>query len=472
MTSSSFFVSENRYMVLVYKYVNTLIFVVSFVFIMFDDTSVLSLANIHFYLLSLLLLCDFFKKRSLTLYQVWIVAFIYIILSEMLLYDANIRASEDMRAVRFLLIANDLVLIGYLISPMRYRMRKMHTYVQIRRKQSIFLFFLMVCYVYYLYKELPLAFINYFLGRQFVDALGSSQLDFAIAEAIGMILPSIIAFYIVQIRKSKVIYSIVYSFPIFIVMLLLGTRFKFLFSILPFLLVANLLQVREVNFKKMVFLFGFALLFICFSSFLKTNRDHNYAGISFKNGSFDDERNVELFSAKLAREMSPEGIVGMTKLAEDYFSKNPHTYGVQSSFILYFWIPRSFWPNKPTLLDYWLIRKYEKTSPAYTTSSGFVGELRADFGMFSLICVFFLGMILKYLESYVDVVWNKRYGSFDLIFAAMLYPMTFFFVRSPIVSIYTFIFQYVIYIFFRRLFVVKINRKKYECFSTSDSLKN
>ena len=135
---------------------------------------------------------------------------------------------------------------------------------------------------------------------------------------------------------------------------------------------------------------------------------------------------------------SNEGVVDMTALLIKHFNTNPHLYGESSSFLLYFWIPRSFWPNKPTMLGNWFIREYRSGfSEGHSASFGFTGDLYADFGYFSLFFIFILGILLKRAENFKDKAINSN--NFNIILGAMLYPFVFFFVRSPVTSIITFL---------------------------------
>ena len=162
-----------------------------------------------------------------------------------------------------------------------------------------------------------------------------------------------------------------------------------------------------------------------------------------------DEYKNSRWSVKLAAELSPEGIIQVAKYADDYFKNHDLRYGLESTNIFYRWIPRKLWPNKPTTLDHWLIRYYEDVPDTHSTSSGFIGIFRADFGWFALIFAFFIGLIVAKINAYMEGVCAINTQSIEIVMAAAMIPLTFFIVRSPITSTYTLLFEYFIYLIIR-----------------------
>ena len=160
------------------------------------------------------------------------------------------------------------------------------------------------------------------------------------------------------------------------------------------------------------------------------------------------------FYQTCAYNMSPEGIIYMAKKADEYFANNPLLYGRETAFLLYFWVPRSIWPDKPTQLGSWLIRKTENVSDEHSTSSGFMGELRADFGWFSLIFALFIGLLLNLCDQFIYSFKNNE-NNIDYIIAAVLYCYFFFFVRSPITASMVLIGEFITFYIIKRVFFEK-----------------
>jgi hypothetical protein len=158
--------------------------------------------------------------------------------------------------------------------------------------------------------------------------------------------------------------------------------------------------------------------------------------------------------------MSPEGVVDMTALSMTYFESNPHTYGKSIAFLTYFWVPRTIWPDKPTMIGHWLIRKYRSGfSEGHSASFGFTGELYADFGYFSLIFVLVIGLALKWADYFRAYHLSKQ-QSYDKILVGMLFSYVFFFIRSPITSTMTFLSILLVYYLIRKILFKKVTIKR------------
>ena len=71
------------------------------------------IANLHFYLLAMLVFMEVISERSISLMSIWLLGFFYIILSDILLrcYD-----SANSWAAKFMLLSNDVVIIGYYLT--------------------------------------------------------------------------------------------------------------------------------------------------------------------------------------------------------------------------------------------------------------------------------------------------------------------------------------------------------------------
>ena len=166
--------------------------------------------------------------------------------------------------------------------------------------------------------------------------------------------------------------------------------------------------------------------------------------------SYSEYRN---FPAYVTSYFSSEGIIDMTSLVFNHLNLNDYTYGASTSFILYFWVPRTIWPNKPTMLGNWLIRKYRGGfSDAHSASFGFTGDLLLDFGPYlSQFILFFIGRLLVKAENYKNLSFSS--GNFSIVMGAMFYPYVFFFVRSPITASTFILGIYFFYVIFKRALI-------------------
>lgn len=400
----------------------------------------------QFVLYLCMIVVDIYKTKQFNLMHTWIAAFLFIIWSDMIL-----TAAEDFNQVYtipifFYLIANCLVLWGYKLSRgTKSSDTSIHNIIHPR----YFLFFIIVgvlIFIVFYYSKVQTT-LTY--GRILNDAKGSTTLTGSIVSALGLILPACIAYYFKYISKGGWVYSILLSMPIFILQALIATRFKLLFQIIPFLIVTGFLKVKN-NTSKSLIIMAIAMLIIgAYSSYTKEYRNYAANESIIKEQIYASDTQDDIFLT-IAQEMSPEGIIRMAYLANDYFEDNNLSYGRESLTIFYFWIPRAWWPDKPTQLDYWLIREYETTSDAHSTSSGFLGELRADFGWFSLFFAIIIGIALKKCDTYIQRIFMLNRHPIQIVFASMLYPYFFFFVRSPLTASINLIFCYIIYIIIKK----------------------
>lgn len=416
------------------------------------STDVLTISEVNFYVLVGIILLDYLDKKSLSLFQVWQVGFIFIILSEAILIQPGINI---LNAVKFLLIANYLIILGYLM-PVKYKKQQGNYQLLNRVKASGWTrFILIVLVVGYVVYALPGAILSYSLGRNAAAGILGEDRNLILSSffgALGFVLPSIIVFYYKEIRgKKNVIIPLLLSMPIFVILFIGGSRFPLLFSFGGFLIISQASSSGRITLNPK--LIGFLLVLVASSFMMGQFRSGGLAG--FESQTVETESEARL-SKRLASEMSPEGVVDMTALSMTYFESNPHTYGKSISFITYFWVPRAIWPDKPTMIGHWLIRKYRSGfSEGHSASFGFTGELFADFGYFSLFFVFLLGMLLKWADQF-RAFQLAQSMSYPKILVGMIFSYVFFFVRSPITASMTFIGILVVYYLIRRLLFKKM----------------
>lgn len=420
---------------------------------------VMPIINIHFYLLLWMIVADYFYVRKFNLYQIWIAGFVFVILSEMLILSDSYTVAQVQDYVpsfSYLLLANNLVLLGYWCCRVRKKQEVGSLFFVCHDK--LFLSLVLLGLVIYIAGEFSSVYANFTLGRQVRDAKGSSFSIFGIiTTSLGYLLPAAIAYYFRYIRKRQLFLSFFLVLPVWIIQLLLATRFHLLFSVIPYFVLIGLMDVRRISWKKNVMVFSVLLVLLVVSSFLKENRNNAFSDWETVEQN-DDASKKEFLSVKLAHQMSPEGVVQMTYLANKYFSTHPLSYGRESTFILYFWIPRAIWPEKPTQLDYWLIREFNKRVPdGHSTASGFTGELRADFGMFSLLFVFLGGMLLRRGDVFAERVFCFS-NDMNMIFAAILFPYVFFLIRSPLTATMAFLFELLLFRLLRHVVAKRVER--------------
>lgn len=392
---------------------------------------------------------DIFKTKRISIQVIWIVAFIYIIWSEMLILSINDSQLTYMASIFYYLMACNAVLLGYQVFNWS-SIKKVSLYEI--RDSNTFLIVLILLTIYYLYSQYEAVFQTLIYGRILSDVTGGTDLADTFAQSLGMILPSLIAYYFKFIKKASIWYAILLVAPIIIYQGILATRFKLLFQILPFLIIIGAVRMNNISLKSTLLLILSAYAITSYSTFTKENRNSSLVEESFYGETEYINENNNDIAYRAASEMSPEGIIAMTYLSDKYYEDNPHGLGKETSYIITVWIPRSIWPNKPTPIEHWLIRKYENVSAEFSASLGFMGTLKADFGWFSLFFAFLIGIFLRYCDRYINLALTSHIPSLSLVFALTLIPFIFFFVRSPITGTITLGFIYIVYYIIRSLF--------------------
>ena len=394
---------------------------------------------------------DILNTRRFTLLHTWEIAFIFIIWSDMLLC-----AYEDQTytiPIFFYTLANSLVLIGYFAHRSNSRRDNTPPQTVSEYKWSL-LFVIILCIILYLYYNYDKVLETLAFGRVLSKTLGSGTLMSTIIPALGMLLPAVIAYYFKHVVKGWVIFAILLALPIFIYQFIIATRFQLLFQVVPFFIILGFIKIKDIDVKSVTFILIFGIVLGWGSSYLKENRNYADNEAEYGQYTYTSERQTDLLY-NTAKELSPEGIIGMMGMADNYYKDHDLEYGKESAFMLYFWVPRSLWEEKPTPIDHWLIRKYEVVVEEHSTSLGFLGFLRADFGWIALLFALLWGIIIKRCDNYINSILNNQNPAFNYVFAASLYPYIFFAVRSPLTATQQLIFIYVIYVIFRYLFFKK-----------------
>jgi len=423
-----------------------LILFLSSLILLIDDYQLL--AQGYFYLTVMYVGVSVFYIKQIQLIDTWNVAFLFIVVSEILLLKSA--GNHTVSAVKYLLIANNIINIGYLsnlnnkisfrpIANLKVRNTKMVT--------PLLLSFV----IFYFFMKIEDSIYMFSVGRNVVIREGEGRGFFldSIFNSIGFIIPAVLAYYFVYVRRKKIWIPMLLSMPVFIVLFLQGTRFPLLFSLLGFFIVVQSKYLNKLAFKHylVISLVMFGLAYG--ATIMKHFRSSSTKDTTFV--FFDNNAERSNLPTILAESiMSPEGVVDMTSLMFRYFETNDHLYGSSSSFLLYFWVPRQVWPDKPTMLGHWFIREHRSGfAEGHSASFGFTGDLYADFGLFSLFFILLVGRLLKYAENFKNAFF--KVGNYNVVIGAMLYPYVFFFVRSPITATMSFLGILFFYVLLKRL---------------------
>ena len=381
----------------------------------------------YFYYLLVYLFLDFLWSKKFKFIHVWCIAFLYMILSESFISEEIKNLEYSLEALKLFIYSNNFVVIGYYAFYKKIKSSYIDksNFVYIQKKNGGFLLFILL--LLFCYFEYNIISKIYILGRLQAYETIDRSFTTSIINSLGFILPASFAYYFFILKGKSLWIPFLYSLPVFLIFFTSGTRFYLLFSFLGFIMVIFDKYFSKRSLKKIIIFSSVAIALILVSNLMKNSRYNNWS-------DREDVNNTD-FPTYISKEFfSNEGAIEMTTLLITYFQSNKHLLGESSSFITYFWIPRSIWPEKPMMLGYWLVRKYRNGLPnSHSVTFGFIGDVYADFGYYCLIVMFIFGFLIYKVEILKDKLLNSKH--FATVLGAMLYPVLFFFVRDPITSL-------------------------------------
>lgn len=395
----------------------------------------------------------------------WQGAFLYIVGIEGIIHHEEILSrygSSSIIAARYLVLTFLLSVSAYLImySVFGNRLKSFSSQKQmIKYKSSIITVAAVVlAYLFFLSYNIEGAYNAFFGGRKAAGRSFGGELSFifhAASSAISMTLPALLSYLLKYLYRVKryALYSFLISFPIFFVLFLLGTRLVLLFSVLGVLIV--ILAGRRIRPKTVIALLLIGILGLALADMMVKSRGTGLARYAL---GFEYFKSGEFLSTLYTR----EGVTGAVTMLVDYFENNQHLFGAQSAFAFIFWIPRSVWPSKPSMLGYWLIREVRsiRYGSSHSISFGFAGDVYADFGFFGgVLFALFFGCVLAILE--LKVV-SSLSDSFTVLYAAVLYPFVFLSMRSLQTSLFSLIGSILFLLVVRKTMVFKPQNVKRE----------
>lgn len=224
--------------------------------------------------------------------------------------------------------------------------------------------------------------------------------------------------------------AIAFSAPIYLIGIASGTRYM-----LCFMLSSTLLPwCYRLSIKKIKWIAVGGLAVVLLFTAMKSSR---YTGFDF--ASLFEETQTEQMQTvteQIVSKGSPEGLIRNMAMIDLWTTTHAHTYGASIGFIGVFWIPRFIWQNKPTQIDFWLIREYETGyTSAFSTASSFCGELFMDFGYGCVVACFLLGILMAKLDTYIDKNLVSG-GFFPTALAGVMLGWAFFVARSFMTASY------------------------------------
>ena len=412
------------------------------------ESNVYAIANFNFYLYVSLIFVMLFVEKKLSLGIIWLVGILFVVIPEMLLYSKP----EYLKITRHIIAGNNIFLLGYFTvrNQITENQDSYDSYRIKLRSEKSFVLSLVLLLGFYLYCSVPNAIATVTIGRYTADFVAPEKFSH-IAAGLGSTLPSFFSWYFLVFRKKQNLsMAFLFSLPIFIVIFLQGSRFPLLFSVLGFVFSGHILGTT-INRRNLIKLGSIAGVFIVSGMVmlsLRTLGQHSRADTEI------DEVDYTL-SQRISTNFTVEGIVDMNSNIYEYCNKEGFSYGVNTAFPLYFWIPRSLWNDKPKMLGGLLPEYLGGYAKGYSTSTGIWGEFYVDYGYYSFILFFVLGVLMHKLSNKTLSKLDSKSKSPIVIIYAFIFSYIFFSVRSPITSTVKFITIALMYWVIVKLFIYK-----------------
>lgn len=273
-----------------------------------------------------------------------------------------------------------------------------------------------ICVIYLV----PVATQAALLGRVSVAEENSDPIS-QILKAACMLAPTMVTLSVSGSTRTRLIKGYLYSSPILLALIGLGTRYFVLCAI-----AAPMLAIYgpRISGTRVLLRYGaLALTLLVATS----------AMLAFRSvGILARSENVQI---KVG--LSTEGILFQTCALTEYFRTNPHLQGASALSMAVVLVPRALWADKPALIDYWFPRAAGQTGfgSTHSISTAYVGDGYADFGVIGVALYgAFWGLLVGYGQRVVASAWSAGTGDAHRALASLLLAIVYFGVRSPITA--------------------------------------
>lgn len=368
-------------------------------------------------------LARLFQEKSITLALMWEVGFVVVVVNEAVQTQVSVVADYPIEAFRY---AIQLLLLGHALvvvaaDAVHGQGSAGSRPDRVGRKSGVRLPALapLVVALGALAFLIPTALAALQYGR--ASTLAEAGPLSALANSASMVAPALFAARFRHTSKHPLILSYLAASPVLLAQIAIGTRYPLLFAMLgPLLVVLGPRLGRARDLAR----FGYAALALVAASSVMLF--YRVAGT----------RNNQGFSSGQIQ-LSNEAVVVNGARLVHYFESHSYLFGASVASALTFAVPRSLWPEKPTLLGYWFPRAYGLGGfgEMHSISLGYIGDGYADFGLLGVIfyCLV-LGGLLGVGQRFCDRAYRAG-GDTARVFSSMLFPAAFFAVRSPVTTL-------------------------------------
>jgi|GEM_PF-3045285 len=401
--------------------------------VLFDD--IYSLSSIWFVCIVLYLAVDLIYDRKVKLVHAWLGVLVYSTISEGMVNYLRLEQMEyGLESVKYTSTANAVFLIGYTFSYKSLPQNEVSVAAESESIDAVPYYVAQVVAIVFYLVFGSFAANAFFKGRLAATQFEEESSFLFIASIMGILSSTYFALIMQKRTKRRFLRTLCFTnvLAISLMMGAGGTRFLCVYAMLPLLLSGfNYLQV---NLKLSTF-FGLFTGSMLGLFFLKLIRQFRGIGLSEASISFSSPTTTNpRFFEQIGHQFSVEGVLKVTAYIHDYTERNGFGEGQAAIFLFQMWIPRFIWPEKPTMLTYWIAREYESGfGTGHSVSAGLFGFLRYDFGPWAYLFALLIGYLLVKLELFVDLRRRKH-----TVAVCLLFPTVLFFVRSPITAVFYF----------------------------------
>lgn len=254
------------------------------------------------------------------------------------------------------------------------------------------------------------------------------------AGAMTLTLLPILAFYLFRnYRLNPFIRWTLYTVAggALFALLALGTRFYLGFAVLGalYFFVGGFTNISK---RKALLLLGALGAGLVIQAAILARRTRGVGAL------LQDASQASVFLESKTSGFQGEGLLKVTTLifSAPAIWERPGPY--ENLYVFYWWVPRVFWPNKPKMAGYWLIREYGNErgfGPGHSVAGGFSMPALVDFGpRWGITFCLLYGVLLGYLDRFI-IAQRFRPWRISSLVVPLLYFGTFFAMRSLQTSI-------------------------------------
>ncbi len=368
------------------------------------------------------------RPRVLRLLDIWCFAFAYLFGSDALVTLSDVRDDFGIRlassAEGVIVAAFGATLVGYALAQAIASHPRRHRHPIVRRLSAEILLLLVLSALILVYVMVVASPAELLARRSMRENRALGEASVAVVAAM-IVQSALTARLMVLIRRRAIL-----AFPVavaalsVVVLYLIGTRYFLGFLAFSVLFYATRMM-EPLSRRQLSF---FAVAVVALALVQGTMRFVRGTGLGAA-----DRSSVVSAAGRPETYLSSEGMLRVhawvhLKRIFDEEGRSP-----EHAFMLYWWIPRTLWPSKPTMDGYWLAHEVMAdgdVGAGHSVAGGFVLPALLDFGPLGGVsfCLLY-GIVLWRLDRFLAAHRNPRDPA--SVFAALLPFAVFFGMRSP-----------------------------------------